>query len=414
MAKESGNRFGIQGFPTLKFFRGDVESVTEYNGPREADGIVQWIKKKAGPATLTLASAEDATAFAGKNEVGIIGFFAAGSAGEKAFQSASSQSEDVPFALTSSDEVRAKFGVAAGTDAIVQINTWTGEEPQVTFSGEFTAESINAWVDAHSMPSVVAFSPESASKIFRGTVKTHFLVFADDKDAGYDAIVADFRAVAKANAGKALFVTVDPTQDRVVSYFGVTTADMPTAVIVTMPENEPMKKFIYDKGSKGALTKESMGTFIEDYTAGKLSPFLKSEPVPESNDGPVAVVVGKNFEQIVMDTSKDVLLEFYAPWCGHCKSLAPEWEKLGQRFKSAGAAASSIVIAKMDATANEVDYPGVNVRGFPTILLFPATRDGQRKTPIEFDGSRDANGFVEFLRKNAAMPFKLGEEEAEL
>ena len=43
------------------------------------------------------------------------------------------------------------------------------------------------------------------------------------------------------------------------------------------------------------------------------------------------MVVGKNFDEIVNDESKDVLIEFYAPWCGHCKSLAPKYEELGEK-----------------------------------------------------------------------------------
>ena len=65
----------------------------------------------------------------------------------------------------------------------------------------------------------------------------------------------------------------------------------------------------------------------------------------------------------------------------------------------------------MDATANEVEYPGVNVKGFPTIILFPATTNGQAKQPIEFDGNRDIDGFISFLQKNAAKPFSLDDED---
>ena len=46
------------------------------------------------------------------------------------------------------------------------------------------------------------------------------------------------------------------------------------------------------------------------------------------------VVVGKNFDEIVNDESKDVLIEFYAPWCGHCKALAPKYEELGEKVRS--------------------------------------------------------------------------------
>lgn len=61
--------------------------------------------------------------------------------------------------------------------------------------------------------------------------------------------------------------------------------------------------------------------------AGKLEATIKSEDPPEKNDGPVKVVTAKTFDEIVR-SGNDVLLEFYAPWCGHCKSLAPIYEKV--------------------------------------------------------------------------------------
>lgn len=92
---------------------------------------------------------------------------------------------------------------------------------------------------------------------------------------------------------------------------------------------------------------------------------MKSEEIPEKNDGPVKILVGKNFEDEVINNNKDVLVKFYAPWCGHCKTLAPKWEAAAEKLKHN----KNIVIAKIDSTANEV--PQVTIRGFPTIKFFP-------------------------------------------
>ena len=315
--------------------------------------------------------------------------------------------DDVSFALSTSDDVRKHFGVDAGKETVVAVNKFEGQANVVVMKGKsMDSADIAAFVEGNSLPLVIPFTQQNAPRIFRGPIKNHYLFFGDPEASYYNGIVSGFRAAATAASGKALFVTVDPSQDRVIEYFGITAADMPAAVLVSMPEGEQMKKFMMPKGTE--LTESTFKQFVTDYFAGKLKPFLKSEEVPAGEStGPVTVVVGKSFERIVLDPTKDVLLEFYAPWCGHCKQLAPDYDRLGSRFKSV----DSVVIAKMDATANEVEYPGVNVKGFPTIILFPATTNGQAKQPIEFDGNRDIDGFISFLQKNAAKPFSLDDED---
>ena len=101
----------------------------------------------------------------------------------------------------------------------------------------------------------------------------------------------------------------------------------------------------------------------------------------------------KNFNEIVIDNDNDVLVEFYAPWCGHCKKLAPIWDELGAYYKEV----SGITIAKMDSTANEVD--GVDIKGYPTLKFYPK---GGKSSPIDYDGGRELDGFKSWLKEKSA------------
>lgn len=152
-----------------------------------------------------------------------------------------------------------------------------------------------------------------------------------------------------------------------------------------------MKKFVYD-GDISSITVDSLRNFISDFKDSKLEAFLKSEPVPETQEGPVTVVVGKTFESIVKDPTKDVLVKYYAPWCGHCKKLAPIWDELAEKTKDI----EDLVIAKFDATANEA--AGVDIRGYPTLTWYP--KDNKRG--ISYEGDRELENFLSYLEQNSA------------
>merc|ERR1712061_513692 len=96
---------------------------------------------------------------------------------------------------------------------------------------------------------------------------------------------------------------------------GMITGDKPKVGVF---EGKSKKFVMEDDFSVDALEK-----FVNDDKDGKLEPFLKSEDVPASQDKPVKVAVAKNFDDLIFNSGKDALIEFYAPWCGHCKKLTP-------------------------------------------------------------------------------------------
>lgn len=67
--KGIANEYKIQGFPTIKILRNGGKSIQDYNGPREAPGIVSYVKKQSGPASAEIKTAADAAEVVGEKNV---------------------------------------------------------------------------------------------------------------------------------------------------------------------------------------------------------------------------------------------------------------------------------------------------------------------------------------------------------
>lgn len=121
--------------------------------------------------------------------------------------------------------------------------------------------------------------------------------------------------MAEKYKGKLNFATIDAKA------FGAHAGNLnlPTDKFPSFAIQETVKNEKYPfEGS--SLTEKKIGAFVKDFINGKIEPSIKSEPIPEKQEGPVTVVVAHSYKDIVLDDSKDVLVEFYAPWCGHCKA----------------------------------------------------------------------------------------------
>ncbi|KAK2705609.1 protein disulfide-isomerase-like [Artemia franciscana] len=395
--QELAEEHGVRGYPTLKLFRNGKPS--EYTGGRTSDEIVNWLLKKTGPPAVDLKNGDQSKAFIEDNEVAVIGFFKDQSSKKaKTFLSVAAVLDDVKFGITSDSEVCADHDVS--DDAIVLLKKF--DDGRVNFNGEWTEDAVKTFVQGESLPLVVEFNYERLSKIFGGEIKSHLLIFVSKISEQYQKTYEAAKQLARDFRGQLLFLTVETEEkdhQRIMEFFGIKKTELPTMRLIKLEED--MTKY---KPEDPELTAENMKSFVQAFLDNKLKPHRLSEEIPEDWDSePVKVLVAKNFREVVFDDTKDVLVEFYAPWCGHCKQLTPIYEKLAEKYKDN----QSIVIAKMDATVNELE--DTKIQSFPTIKLY---KKGDNKA-VKYNGERTLEGMSKFIETGGVYGQAAPDEEEE-
>lgn len=390
-------KFKVSGYPTIKFFRNGKPS--DYQAGRQANDIVNWLKKKTGPPATPLEDVAAAKALIEGKEVAVVGFFEDQASDDaKAFLEAAAEIDDIPFGITSSKDVFSEYKVEKnGVVLFKQFDEGRNE----LFEG-ITAAKVSEFIRANQLPLVIEFTQESAQKIFGGDIKNHILLFVSKKADDFQTKFDLFKGAAGDFKGKVLFIYINIDEDdnmRILEFFGLKADECPTVRYISLGDD--MTKF---KPDFEEFSTENVKSFVLKVLDGEVKPHLMSAEVPEDWDAkPVKVLVGKNFNEVVRNNDKNVLVEFYAPWCGHCKQLAPVWEELGEKFKDN----DKIVVAKMDSTANEVE--DVKIQSFPTIKYFPAGSD----EIIDYNGERTLEAFTTFLESGGKVSDPQDDEDAE-
>lgn len=111
----------------------------------------------------------------------------------------------------------------------------------------------------------------------------------------------------------------------------------------------------------------------------------------------VTDLTSDNFDATVFSGTPS-LVEFFAPWCGHCKRLAPTYDELGDSY----ATSKGINIAKVDGDAHKDLSSKYGISGFPTLKFF----DGKSKDPVDYSGARDLESFQKFIEDKTGVKAK--------
>ena len=302
--------------------------------------------------------------------------------------------EDYPFGIVEDKIIANKFN--AKQKSVVIFKKFDEKRNDLETINE---KELNDFLEIYFHKKIGTFDDKTTERVF-GKKKPALLYFGEKGDK-WNEDEKIMENIADKVRGKFIIVMSEikvGMQKRIAEFIGVKNEDLPSVRI--LETRKGVEKYIME----GNIDEKNILNFIDEWEQGKLKLNLKSQEEPKDNSGDIFVVVGKTFQKEVIDNDKDVMIVFYAPWCGHCKQLLPKYEEAAKKLKGKN---PKIVLAKMDATENEID--SVTITGYPTIKFYPGNK--KESKPIDFNGERTTEGIIKFIQTNAYNKVILDEEE---
>ncbi|PIN02415.1 Protein disulfide isomerase (prolyl 4-hydroxylase beta subunit) [Handroanthus impetiginosus] len=382
---KAASSIGIKGFPTLLLFVNG--SSQPYTGGFSSEEIVIWARKKTGTPVIRINSVAEANEFLRQHAIYAVGLFDKYEGPEYGeFIKAAEDDNDFQFVETSSTEVAdVLYPVVKPTKPFFGL---VKDEPEhyTSLDGNLSSDRILQFLENNKFPLVTVMTELNSAKVYSSTKKLQVYVFAEADDL--KKLLEPLQDVAKKFKSKIMFVAVDIGEDNLakpfLTLFGLEESDE-TAVIA----------FDYNSNSKYLLELDPTPRNIEDFCTGllqgTLSPYYKSQPIPDNKNASILTVVGKTFDDLVLSSLKNILLEVHTPWCVSCETTSKQVEKLAKHFKGL----DELVFARIDASANE--HPKLLVEDYPTLLFYPAS---DKSNPIKLPTKSSLKELATLINKN--------------
>lgn len=266
------------------------------------------------------------------------------------------------------------------------------------------ADAIQEFVKISARPLITELLPELHEETFQLSLPIGYIFVSSPSQQAQAAL--DFVSVARKYRGRIHFYTVDTTEFPDFADSMHFDSERRPAFALRYPGRNypyPLNNNSRQQGSQSGLSPEEVDSFIERFIAGELQPTIKSQPVPDRQTGPVVEVVGLSYDDVVLDPKKDVLVEFYTPWCGPCRALLPAYEQLAAAYAADDAARDLVTIAKVECDGNDV--PDTDILGFPWFKLYPA---GKKQSPVSYRGSEwNVAGWARFIAEEGSHGVEL-------
>jgi len=381
----------VPGYPTLKVFTDGKDS--PYSGARAAYAIVSFMKKQILSAVSNITSKNsEQLKNSDPHVVDALSNIKDNEAYRVFEQNTEQLTNDFTIGAVISDN---PFMTKENTIRVFK----QFKEGKDQFDGEIEEAELTKFVKASSVPLVDEVGPENYSRYVDARLPIVFAFFSNDEE--HEKLKTLLGPVVRKFKGNVSVVTIDGTKFPAQADFLNLKQEWPAFAI-----NDDTLKFPFDQSKE--LTEDSLSEFVDQFVQGGLKQSIRSKPIPENNDAPIRVLLSDQFSDTVLNKKKDVLVHFYAPWCGHCNRLAPIYDELGEIFKGE----DSIVIVKFDPIANSIppEVP-VKIYRLPTLKLFKA----ESNEIVDYSGNRSLESIFHFLKENTHNSFdaKLPTKEEE-
>ncbi|XP_063295374.1 protein disulfide-isomerase A3-like [Pelobates fuscus] len=399
-------RYSIHKYPTLMIFRGSEEFGT-YHGSYTAASIVRYIRKEADPNSQEIRSLEQLKAFTSNPEAGIVGFFAnRRNPNLPRFLEAERSLEIYRFSFTCVADLLRRHeidheGVVLFRPSYLHSKF---ENSTVKFRGSISVTQMKMFIQKNFFGLCPVMTLENHKQLHQKDLMMAFYNVDYKTNPQMTSywrnrilmVVKKFR-----DAGKKLNYAIANRQEFSfeLSEYGIEnrSGETPTIVIRTTKRHKYLMREEFTRDGK------ALERFLSEYFSGRLKRYFRSQPIPAKNDSAVQIIVADTFNKIVNNQEKDVMINFFAPWCGLCQSLDATYKEVAEKLMHD----PHVVIAKMDATANDVPPP-YEITGFPTIYFVPME---SKHAPTLYEGEWQMNDILRFLKKTSTLKLNIYESK---
>ncbi|KAI4465847.1 protein disulfide isomerase [Holotrichia oblita] len=375
----------VPSYPHIKIYI-DGEFAEEYDGERRTDNLVKYLRQHFGHSSKELLNAMDIEKLVDGLDYVVLGYFERYTGLQTAFMKASFVLKDkAKFGHITSAHLLDKFGLKNNVILFKPKHFHNKFEPQnASYVGYGDAQDLINFIqnnyhglvghrtkkneDDFDLPMVVAYYEidYTHSPKLTNYWRNRILLVANK-----------YRNITFAVSCKFEF-------ENDLWKLGLNSTAYDHPFIIAIDTNEVFYMM------EANFSVDVFGQFVEDFIAGQLKPYIKSEPLPEDNDDAVKILVGKNFYEI-MHNDKDTFIQFYTPWCMVCLEFATTYEDLALEI------GEDVVIAKMNVAAN--DYPSfISIKSYPTFYL---SRKGMFDNPLFYNGTLELAEMIKFIAKHA-------------